>query len=468
MKLHIENRIKAGYVIVFVLLALSYASFFMATQKLDEKSDAIEETNKIINKLEVLFSYVKDAEIGVRGYIGMKDDQFLDIYKISVAQYEGEFRELRNLLKDNKFQQSRAEILKDRINEEYRILNSAVVIFRENGMVMNDSIRAMAYHGKEVMDRIRSLVKVMEDAQNDQLKERTDEMQRLQKALNIIILTSIIIAVVLVIYSFLIYVRENKLKMEADAKADEYRHELEKRVEELNAANKALKELKSIEKFAASGRIARQMAHEIRNPLTNIGLASEQLRSELADKEDLMIFFDMIDRNAKRINQLVSDLLNSTKFAQLQVENIAISDLIDEVLQDANDRIELKTIKLVKEYQPDICRVSVDKERMKIALLNIIVNAIEAMEEGKGVLTIGTAEINGKCCITIKDNGSGISRDALGKLFEPYFTGKPKGTGLGLTATQNIVLNHKGSIDVESEEGKGSTFIITLNFSDDC
>lgn len=468
MKLHIENRIKAGYVIVFLLLALSYVSFFIATRKLDEKASAIEETNKIINKLELLFSYVKDAETGVRGYIGMKDDRFLDIYKISVSRYEGEFRELRELLKDNKFQQSRAEILQDRINEKYRILRSAVTIFGQNGMIMTDSLRAMAYHGKEVMDTIRSLVKVMQDAQSNQLKERTDEMQRLQKALNIIILTSIIIAVVLVIYSFLIYVRENNLKMEADAKADEYRRELEKRVDELNAANKELKELKSIEKFAASGRIARQMAHEIRNPLTNIGLASEQLRSELADKEDLMIFFDMIDRNAKRINQLVSDLLNSTKFAQLQVENIAISDLIDEVLQDANDRIELKTIKLVKEYQPGICRVSVDKERMKIALLNIIVNAIEAMEEGKGVLTIGTAEVNGKCCITIKDNGSGISRDALGKLFEPYFTGKPKGTGLGLTATQNIVLNHKGYIDVESEEGKGSTFMITLNFSDDC
>ena len=468
MKLHIENRIKAGYVIVFILLALSYVSFFIATEKLDEKSRAIEETNRIINKLELLFSSVKDAETGVRGYVAVKDDHFLDIYKASLASYEEEFRQLRDLLKDNKLQQSRAEILHERIGEKYRLLNGAVTLFSANGMQMTDTLRSMAYHGKEVMDTIRSLVKVMEKVQNDQLTQRTDDMQRLQKALNIIILTSIIIAVVLVIYSFLIYVRENNLKMEADAKADEYRRELEKRVDELNAANKELKELKSIEKFAASGRIARQMAHEIRNPLTNIGLASEQLRSELTDKEDLTIFFDMIDRNAKRINQLVSDLLNSTKFAQLQVENMAISDLIDEVLQDANDRLELKTIKLVKEYQPGICRVSVDKERMKIALLNIIVNAIEAMEEGKGVLTIGTAELNGKCCITIKDNGSGISKDSLGKLFEPYFTGKPKGTGLGLTATQNIILNHKGSIDVESEEGKGSTFIITLDFSQDC
>ena len=74
--------------------------------------------------------------------------------------------------------------------------------------------------------------------------------------------------------------------------------------------------------------------------------------------------------------------------------------------------------------------------------------------------------VNNKCCVEISDNGAGISKDALGKIFEPYFTGKSKGTGLGLTSTQNIIFNHQGTIDVESEEGKGSTFIITLNFAD--
>ncbi|MEP6847200.1 MAG: ATP-binding protein, partial [Panacibacter sp.] len=247
-----------------------------------------------------------------------------------------------------------------------------------------------------------------------------------------------------------------------------YRLELEKRVDELNKANIELLELKSIEKFAASGRIARQMAHEIRNPLTNISLASEQLRSDLDGDEDHVIFFDMIDRNAKRINQMVSDLLNSTKFAQLQIEDIAINDLVDEVLEDANDRLELKSVRLVKGYEQAMCRVSVDKERMKIALLNIVVNAIEAMEPTSGVLTISTLTLNKKCCVKITDNGSGISKEAIGKIFEPYYTGKPKGTGLGLTSTQNIILNHKGTIDVESEEGKGSTFIINLNFSENC
>lgn len=468
MKLQIENRVRAGYVTVFFLLGLSYISFFIATMRLNEHTDAIKHNNAVINKLESLISYVKDAETGMRGFIAIKDEQFLDVYNKSFAQLKPVFLELRELLRDDKIQQSRLEILKSRINEKYKILREGIAIYKSNDLQMTDSLKTLAYHGKEVMDTIRSLAKAMEDSENERLHERTGNMQGVLKTLNIIIITSIIIAIVLAAYSLITYNRENKAKKNAAANALEYRNELEKSVKELKETNQELNALRSIEKFAASGRIARQMAHEIRNPLTNIGLASEQLRSDMSANEEQVIFFDMIDRNAKRINQLVSDLLNSTKFAQLQVENISINDLLDEVLEDANDRLELKSIKLEKRYEDGMCMVSVDKERMKIALLNVIVNAIEAMEEEKGLLSIYTSTANGKCCIKIADNGAGINQDSLGKLFEPYFTGKPKGTGLGLTATQNIILNHKGAIDVESEEGKGSTFIITLNFIENC
>jgi len=451
---------------VFFLLSLSYISFFIATMRLNEHAADVSHTYEVINKLELLISYVKDAETGMRGFVAVKDERFLDVYDSSFKQLKPVFLELRQLLSDNNRQKDRLETLKSRINEKYRILSTGIAIYKSNGMQMTDSLKRMAYQGKAVMDTIREMAKTMEAAESNILDERNARMDDMIKTLTIFIITSLIIAAVLALYSWVTYNKENRAKKLADATALKYRLELEKRVDELNAANRELRELRSIEKFAASGRIARQMAHEIRNPLTNIGLASEQLRSELNGNEDHLVFFDMIDRNARRINQLVSDLLNSTKFAQLQVENISINDLLDEVLIDANDRLELKAIKLVKDYEAGMCMVSVDKERMKIALLNLIVNAIEAMEESKGVLRIGTATVNKKCCIKISDNGCGISKESLGKLFEPYYTSKPKGTGLGLTGTQNIILNHKGLIDVESEEGKGSTFIITLSFID--
>ena len=233
---------------------------------------------------------------------------------------------------------------------------------------------------------------------------------------------------------------------------------------ELRGVNKELLQMRSIEKFASTGRIARTIAHEVRNPLTNINLAMEQLKAEMPEGEDNQILFEMVNRNSNRINQLITDLLNSTKFAELTYGKTSINVLLDEALELAKDRISLYNIKVVKKYSMDICDVAVDKDKLKIAFLNIIVNAIEAMEPGKGVLTVSTRGENNKCVIEIADNGTGMDKESLSRLFEPYFTSKPKGNGLGLTNTQNIILNHKGTIQAESEKGQGTTFTITLDF----
>jgi signal transduction histidine kinase len=192
----------------------------------------------------------------------------------------------------------------------------------------------------------------------------------------------------------------------------------------------------------------------------------EQLKSEIGVSDDSIILFEMVQRNSSRINQLITDLLNSTKFAELSYGKTSINVLVDEALELAKDRIALYNINVQKKYSTDICDVAVDREKLKIAFLNIIVNAIEAMEPGKGILTITTRGENNKCVIEIDDNGSGMDKESLGRLFEPYFTSKPKGNGLGLTNTQNIILNHRGTIQAESEKGKGTTFIITLEFAE--
>ena len=136
--------------------------------------------------------------------------------------------------------------------------------------------------------------------------------------------------------------------------------------------------------------------------------------------------------------------------------------MLDGALELAKDRLALNKIQVSREYS-DECIVSADIEKMKIALLNIIVNAIEAMEPGKGILRIQINRREDKCTITITDNGSGMDGEAAVRIFDPYFTTKIKGNGLGLTNTQNIILNHKGNISVESEKGKGTVFIITLD-----
>ena len=135
------------------------------------------------------------------------------------------------------------------------------------------------------------------------------------------------IALVTIFYSLITYNRENKAKEKADRNAKVYSLELEERVNDLNKANAELEELRSIEKFAATGRIARTIAHEVRNPLTNISLASEQLKEITRQSEEGDLLLQMISRNVNRINQLVSDLLNSTRFEQLDYTPANINEL---------------------------------------------------------------------------------------------------------------------------------------------
>jgi signal transduction histidine kinase len=248
-------------------------------------------------------------------------------------------------------------------------------------------------------------------------------------------------------------------------RAAEYQHQLEERVADLDKANKELTQMRSLEKFAATGRIARTIAHEIRNPLTNINLAVEQLQTELdgqvARSSELLL--GMVQRNSERINLLITDLLNSTKFADLRYQEITLNDLLEGTLELTKDRILLNHIKLIRDYSKAECRISVDVQRMKIALLNIIVNALDVMELHKGILQLRTYAVGKKCFVVIKDNGPGIDEDALSKVFDPYFTSKPAGTGLGLTSTQNIILNHKGTISLESRKGEGAVFTVQLD-----
>ena len=219
-----------------------------------------------------------------------------------------------------------------------------------------------------------------------------------------------------------------------------------------------------LEKQTLTGKVARVIAHEIKNPLTNIHLSLAELRIILNDKdsdESPDEFLDIIDRNSKRINILIEDLLNATRFDTINIAELFIHDLISETLQHVGDRAKLKEITIDKEIEEGIL-IKGDKEKLVIALLNILVNAIEAITTENGKLSIRTRSEKGSVNITISDNGKGIAPQDLNKLFEPFFTSKHGGTGLGLTATHTIISKHDGSIKVFSEINKGTSFIISL------
>ncbi len=232
---------------------------------------------------------------------------------------------------------------------------------------------------------------------------------------------------------------------------------------DISGQKNAIKELMDAEKLAVTGRISRTIAHEIRNPLTNIDLSLLQVKEEMKDNAGgTEVYLDIIEKNSKRINQLITELIDSSKPAEIKVEKCNINSILDDTLKLAIDRIHLKKIWLEKNYGSDIPAILLDKEKIIMALLNLIINAVEAMEEGKGILTIRTLKDLGKCRVEVEDNGSGISKENLDNLFLPFFSKKNNGMGLGLTTAQNIIMTHKGTIDVESTPGKGTKFIVTF------
>lgn len=203
------------------------------------------------------------------------------------------------------------------------------------------------------------------------------------------------------------------------------------------------------------------LAHEVRNPLTNINLSVEMLKSALKEKE-LEVYIDIIARSSRRINDLVNELLKYQLADEVPAENDSIHTLLDEVLEMARDRIRLKDIVIIKEYDGEDCKAIFHRPRMKIAITNIIINAIDAMTPGRGELKIVTTSIEDKYVIQIEDNGCGMSDGNLKNIFKPFFTNKPDGLGLGLATTYDILRSNRVGVSVESQEGTGTRFVLVL------
>lgn len=249
------------------------------------------------------------------------------------------------------------------------------------------------------------------------------------------------------------------LSIETDINGQRYVHGLLHDITELKRAEKATLQA---EKLAATGRLVQTLAHEVRNPLNNINLSLEQLHQEIEGSDDSEMYMEIIQRNSKRISDIITELLNSSRPAEMSMQSKPLQTIMDESIASALDRITLQKVKLEINYSNKPAYVNADAEKLKLAFLNIIINAVEAMEEDHGVLSITIGTEKEGHIVKIRDNGTGIAEENLSKLFEPYFTSKRNGLGLGLAATLNILQSHKGRIEVQSELAKGSEFTITF------
>ena len=204
------------------------------------------------------------------------------------------------------------------------------------------------------------------------------------------------------------------------------------------------------------------IVHEVRNPLTSIKLSVQALTAKSMDG-DIQKYLDIISKGAQRIDDLVSELLKPQSGSRDFKETISIHDLLDEVIHHADDRLLLKQIAVIRDYNLQDIELSVNKAQLKIAITNIIINAIDAMAPQTGNLKLITTATDNNYTVQIEDNGCGIKPEHLNDIFKPYFTDKPDGLGLGLTATQKILSSNNIEIIVGSKLGSGTVFTLLFN-----
>ncbi|HEX7754598.1 MAG TPA: ATP-binding protein [Niabella sp.] len=457
------NKIRLGYALSSLLLLVSYVLIFSTNRQLQQEKNWIVNNYTLINKIGDVKMMIGTAESNVRGYIINGLPQFVSGFYDARSAITGLHDEIQRLTRTDHVQSANAAHLKTMTDQRLSDLSTAITLHQKASVTLENSAVGPAKLAQT--DSIYAQIRLMTGLEEQLMKKRPSKLNNFYTSTEAMTILSLFMAAIAVVYAIITFNSQYRQKKKANTIAGLYREELESNIKELSEKNTALNELKGVEKLATIGRVARVVAHEVRNPLTNISLATEQLQevSCLEEDQDAQSLIKIITRNSVRISEMVSNLLNATKFMQLDKQEEAINDILDDSLYMAKDRLLLRKIRVVKNYSNDLCGVMVDKERIKLAFLNIIVNAIEAMEEVEGVLQLTTRKEENKCIIEISDNGKGMDEHTLQNLFEPYFTLKKKGNGLGLTNAQNIILNHKGTIKVNSRQGAGTTFIVALN-----
>lgn len=216
------------------------------------------------------------------------------------------------------------------------------------------------------------------------------------------------------------------------------------------------------EKLAALGQLAAGIAHEIRNPLTSINILIHSLRERLPSENSQQEDLKVIEEEIHRMNEIVDQFLRFAKPAPPFFEKTDVLSIVEETLQLLRLQAEKQRIAVEREFQT-LPMILIDPEQMKQAMLNLLLNAIQAMPEG-GLLTLkGRNSEDGQWIhLSIQDSGMGISGEDIDKLFDPFFSTKEGGVGLGLSITHRIIDQHHGKIEVESSPGMGTLFTVWL------
>ncbi|MBI5663789.1 MAG: HAMP domain-containing protein [Nitrospirae bacterium] len=208
------------------------------------------------------------------------------------------------------------------------------------------------------------------------------------------------------------------------------------------------------EKLYAIGEFSAGIAHEIKNPLTPIMMLMRRVKEEkesLTDKD-----IEIIEEELNRIDKIVTEFLAFARPAKMEKTEVNINEVISEVITLTKPKMDRSGISIIEKYLPELPDITGNNDALKQVFLNIMLNAVQAMDGKGGDLTVETSTGDGNVRVIISDTGTGIPEEHLKKVYDPFFTTKKEGTGMGLALTHNIISGHSGRIDINSAPGKGT------------
>lgn len=252
--------------------------------------------------------------------------------------------------------------------------------------------------------------------------------------------------------------RERKLRIMHQDTAERLAESYKRLTEQTGRVLEIEDQLRRADRLSTLGELAAGMAHELRNPLASIKGTAEILKGDYRPEDRKYEFISIMVKEVERLNRVVEEFLRFARPIPLQTADVDLGEEIGSVIHLVKGQAAGVNVEIIPFAIP---RIKADREKLVQVFLNIILNAIQAMPDG-GRLTISASEANGHVDVSFRDTGSGIPEENRDKLFKPFFTTKRSGTGLGLAISNRIVEAHGGKITFESEEGKGTTFKISL------
>jgi signal transduction histidine kinase len=450
--------------VAVITLVICAAVSYRNVREIEANEALVAHSHRVLERVEAVFSSVKDAESGQRGYLITGDRAYLQPYDQGSEAIRRDFDELRRLTADNADQQGRLADLRSAVDLRLATLAEGVDRHKDGGF---EAGRKFIEEGKGrgQMSSIRAKAGQIVDVERNLLSIRSDAAQATYRTAKATLLITTGVGLVMVLSSFYFAARDAAQRARM---TEELERRVAQRTLELNGLNEALRiSNRELEQFASVA------SHDLQEPLRKIEAFGDRLRSRSAAQLDDSgkDYLERILLSATRMRSLINDLLSLSRVTTRgqTPEPVDLAKAARDVISDLEGRLQQVGGRIVMGELPTI---DADPLQMRQLLQNLLGNALKFHQPGVPPIVEIAGRINGPdevaptCRLTVKDNGIGFEEVYLDRIFNVFQRlhgrNEYEGTGMGLAISRRIVERHGGTITAESAPGKGATFIVTL------